>query len=415
MGERIIVVGGGAAGLIAAGRAAELGAEVLLLEKTARLGNKLGLAGHGRGNISHTGSAAEFVKHLWPRGDFLRNALARFGVDELRAFLAAQGLPTVAETDGRVFPATQQAADVVAALVRYGQSHGVVVRQEAAVAAVLVAEGCVCAVRLTGGEELPTTRVILATGGSSYPATGSSGDGYRIAQALGHRVAPPRPGLVPLVATETWVKQVQGVALADVGATFSHGEDLLAQGRGEMLFTHYGVSGPLILNLSLRLGETLAQGPLRLALDLYPDQSAAALATALGADLARSGKASYHTLVRRWVRGALAEVVVEQSGIPPAQPLSQFSAAQRQLLVGLLKALPLTITRARPWKEAMVTVGGVSTAEVVPQTLASRRVRGLYLAGEVLDLAGESGGYNLQTAFSTGWLAGESAALSLQK
>jgi predicted Rossmann fold flavoprotein len=410
VGEAVVVVGAGAAGLMAAGYAAELGAPVLLVEKTARPGNKLRLTGNGRCNLTHAGDVADFIAHVVPDGSFLRNSLARFFVPELRAFVRALGVPTATEADGRVFPATYRAEDVVAALEGYCEAQGVEFRYESPVAEILVGGGQVRCVRLEDGTRIPAQQVILATGGLSYPQTGSTGDGYRMARAVGHTIVSTRPGLVPLVTREEFVPRLQGLSLADVGATLYHGEKAIASGRGGVLFTHFGVSGPLVLSLSLHLGDERVEGPLRLCLDLQPTLNATQLEQRLQHDLASMGRTRYHTLVRGMLPRALTEVFVQQSGISGEQCLNQITTEQRRCVSQLFKCFPLTILRTRPIREAMVTLGGVDVAEVDPRSMQSRLVRGLYLVGEVLNLAGDTGGYNLQIAFTTGRMAGESAA-----
>ena len=410
MNGRIIVIGGGPAGLMAAGRAAELGAAVLLLEKTARLGNKLRLTGGGRCNLTNTCPTREFPGHLAPHGVFLRNALARFDGADLRAFMAAHGLPTVAEADGRVFPADGNAHRVAEALRRYCIDGRVQFRYNSPARDIVVDDGRVGGVRLAE-HTLSADAVILATGGCSYPTTGSTGDGFKLAARLGHTVSPLRPGLVSLVTAEPWVRELQGLALPDVAAALEAPDGAtLAAGRGELLFTHFGVSGPLALRLSLYLGDALRRGPLTLSLDLVPDLSADALDGRLRADLASAAKSRYHSFLRRWMPRSLAPAFAGLSEIPAERRCSELSAAERRRLGALLKRLPLTITRPRPLAEAMVTVGGIVCNEIVPQTMASRRVAGLYFAGEIIDLAGDTGGFNLQVAFTTGRVAGESAA-----
>lgn len=409
--DSVIVIGAGPAGLMAAGRAAELGARVILLEKTMQPGNKLRLTGNGRCNLAHESDPADFIAHVYPNGSFLRNSLARFFVSELKAFFRSLGVRTVTEPDGRVFPASYDAREVALALVRYGQTHGVEFRYASPVVGLSVAEGQVRGVRLSSGERIPTQRVILATGGLSYPRTGSTGDGYDMARALGHTIVPPRPGLVPLVTRESFVRRLQGLALYDVGGSVLRDLQILAHARGDVLFTHFGLSGPLPLSLSLRLADELGNPPLRFCLDLRPSLSEEELDDRLRSELVSRGRANYQTLLKDWLPRSLVGVFAELSGIPARRPLHQMTAAQRKQIVRLLKCFELTIVGTRPIREAMVTVGGISAKEINPQTMASRLVDGLYFAGEVMDLAGDTGGYNLQIAFTTGRIAGESAAV----
>jgi len=410
MTDRIIVVGGGAAGLMAAGRAAELGGNVLLLEKQAKAGLKLGITGKGRCNLTNASSIADHLAHLGPQGAFMRNAYARFFAPETIAFFESRGVPTVTERGQRVFPASQRAHDVVDALRAYCLQHCVQFRYHSPVQALLLGEGAIAGVRLSE-RDLEAAAVILATGGMSYPRTGSTGDGYRLAAAVGHTIVAPRPGLVPLVLREPEVPRLEGLSLRNVRASlYRHDGKLLQSEFGEMLFTADGVSGPIILTLSMRAADALAGGPLRLELDLKPALTAPELDQRLQRDLAELGSAPFSALLRGLLPRLLIEAFAERCNVALDQRLSQFSAEQRRRLLGLLKAYPFTVVSTRPVDEAIITQGGVSTIEIDPATLASRRVAGLYLAGEIIDVAGDTGGYNLQVAFTTGHLAGESAA-----
>jgi predicted Rossmann fold flavoprotein len=417
---RIIVIGGGPAGLMAAGRAAEVGAgraEVSLFEKMPRAGTKLRLTGNGRCNLSNDCDVRQFLAHLSSTGPFLRNSLARFSVHDLRLFLLEWGVPTRCEADGRVFPTSDNAGDVLAALERYAREQGVALHCSAPVNEILVealpggaGQGKrVSGVCLRDGTIVAAQAVILATGGLSYPTTGSNGDGYQWARKLGHTIVPLRPGLVPLVTRDDFVPMLQGVSVRNVDGTLWQGERMLAHARGDILFTHYGVSGPLILRLSLRLADALVDGPLSLRLDLVPDVDAVALDKRLQRDLSARDAGQFE-LLKAYVPRALVSVLLARSGVPRDYPRNQFTVEHRRRVGALLKNLELGIVGTRPIGEAMVTLGGVSTREIEPRTMASRLVHGLYLAGEVVDVAGETGGFNLQIAFTMGWVAGESAA-----
>ena len=414
MSEPIVVVGGGAAGLMAAGRAGELGARVLLLEKTPRLGNKLRITGKGRCNLTNECSIADFVSHLGANGAFMHNGFARFFAADLMAFFDGLGVPTVTERGQRVFPASNNAHDVANALRRYCLDHGVRFRYRSPVTRVLTREGKVCGVS-AGDRVVPAKRVVLATGGFSYPATGSTGDGFGIAQDLGHQVTSPRPGLVPLVTEGDDAQHMQGLSLRNVRASLYQKGALLASEFGEMLFTHYGVSGPIILTLSVAAAYALEHGPLRLAIDLKPALDAQKLDLRLQRDLAHLGKGTYRGLLKGLLPRAMIDVFIARSGISADQRPSQFTTEHRRTVIGLLKCFEFTVTRTRPLAEAIITLGGVSPKEIDPQTMASRLVQGLYFAGELIDVAGDTGGYNLQIAFTTGYLAGEHAALSVAR
>lgn len=409
MRDPIVVVGGGPAGLMAAGRAAELGAPVLLIEKTNRLANKLRITGKGRCNLTNDCDIQEFLAHLGPNGVFMRNALARFFVQDLIGFFQARGVPTITERGRRVFPVSSNAHDVAQALRAYCVASGVRFRYNLPVSEIVVSGGRATGVQI-GDHIVAASSIILATGGLSYPQTGSTGDGYAMARHLGHTVTRLRPGLVPLMVAEDFVERLQGLSLRNVRATLHQGQRELAAAFGEMLFTHFGVSGPIILTLSSSLGDALDRGPVQLCIDLKPALDEAALDRRLLRDLGKSGMATYHSLLKGLLPRSLIDVFAQRTGIPRDQRLSQFRGDQRRLVLQFLKGFELTVTGTRPIGEAIITLGGVDCQEIVPQTMASRLVPGLYLAGEIIDVAGDTGGYNLQVAFTTGRIAGESAA-----
>jgi predicted Rossmann fold flavoprotein len=409
LSDRVIVVGGGPAGLMAAGRAAETGAQVLLIEKTSRLGNKLRLTGGGRGNVTHAGDARSHAAHLGPNADLLLPALLHFGPLELIAFLRERDVPVVIEPDGRVFPATRNAHSVLAALrawclalnvtFRYRSPVGTIARNDDRVTGVVID-------RLTIGGGA----VVLATGGMSYPDTGSTGDGYILAERLGHRVVPPAPGLVPLVAADTWVPSMAGVSVRDVVLMARQNQRVLGQIRGDLLFTSYGISGPAALDLSSAISRAFERGALLLQIDLVPDTAVDALDSELQRAFQATGRSSLGAILQGRAPAALIAVVCRLAGLEVARSVAELSAAQRRRIVHVLKSLDMHLVSTRPLQEGMVTLGGVATDEIDPQTMGSILVHGLYLAGEVIDIAGESGGYNLQAAFASGRLAGESAA-----
>lgn len=411
----IIVVGGGASGMVAAGRAAELGADVLLLEKMPRLGTKLRITGKGRCNLTNVADLQAFIAHFGPNGRFLYNAFSRFFVDDLRAFFERMGVPTVVERGGRVFPVSNEAADVAEALRRYCQDAGVRVRHKTAVDRLLM-EG-ERAVGVGAGEaEFRARAVILATGGASYPGTGSTGDGYRLAASVGHTVVPIRPALVPLETAEPWVPRMMGVSLRNVRATLYVDGKPVASQFGEMLFTHFGLSGPIILTLSRHpslAAGTSSQARVELGVDLKPALSDKTLDARLRRDLDAHGRRTFRSIVKGLVPAKMVDVLVDLSGVPGDKPAHQITAGERARLFALLRDLRMTVVGQRPLREAIVTAGGVALDEVDPRTMESRRVAGLYFCGEVLDLDADTGGYNLQAAFSTGWVAGESAARSV--
>lgn len=422
MQKHIIVVGAGAAGLLAAGRAAELGADVLMLEKMDEAGKKILLSGKQRCNLTNSAPLETFLTYYGRNGQFLRNAYHRFFREELLTLLRRYGVRTQEERGGRIFPASGRAVDVRDALVNYAREHGVHFRYRAPVQELLAADGKIAGVQLAGGKNLPAAAVILTTGGASWPATGSTGDGYRMAQSAGHAIVPLRPALVPLtVAERSRAKALQGVSLRHVRCTLLARD---AQGKekplrppypipptGELLFTHFGVSGPLILTLSLAAVDALrARKRVTLSIDLKPGMTEAQVRARLQREFEQHAQQLLPNLLRGWVPQKLAEVLAQASGIAAERAIHTIRAEERERLVALFKDFRWQITGSLPLAQGMVTAGGVSLKEVNPVTFASKVVEGLYLAGEVLDIAADTGGFNLQAAFSTGYLAGQAAA-----
>lgn len=403
----VVVVGAGPAGLLAAGAAAGAGARVTLLEKMDRPGKKLRLAGNGRGNLTNTAPHDAFLAQFGAHGPFLRPALAALPPARLRALLADLGVPTVVETSGQVYPASNRAADVVDALVRWARAQGVTLRTRAPAAELLIECGRVAGVRVAGGAVHRARAVVLAAGGASYPTTGSDGDGCRLAAAAGHAIVPLRPALVPLETAGDVAPRLQGLALRGVAVRLYAGGRRRAAHTGDVLCTHFGLSGPAVLALSRAAGDALRAGQeVALSLDLFPDLDGRALDDRLRRALDDHGRQQAATVLAGLVPHRLAPIALAQAGVAPEKRASEVSAAARRRLGTWLQDWRLEVTGCRPWSEAQVTAGGVDLREVDPQSMASRLVDGLYLAGEVLDLDAGTGGYNLQAAFSTGWLAG---------
>jgi predicted Rossmann fold flavoprotein len=408
--RKVIVIGAGAAGLMAAGRAAELGAETLLLEKMNRPARKLSITGKGRCNLTNLASVPEFIQHFGPNGRFLRQAFSQFFASELLAFFDEHGLKTVTERGGRVFPASGRAEDVVDALTSWTETGGVTLRTRSPVERLAVQGHRTVGVRVQAGRVYQADAVVIATGGVSYPATGSTGDGYRLARSVGHTVVPVRPALVPLETSGRVAKKLQGLSLKNVTASVWVNGKKQAEMFGEMLFTHFGVSGPIILSLSrlavdwLRLGHNVA-----LSIDLKPGLDDRAIEARLLRDLKTYGKRQFGTLLKGLLPRKLIPVCIELTGIPPGRIAHQMTASERKRLRAWLKDFRMEVVGHRPFEEAIITAGGVDTREVNPRTMASRLSEGLYLAGEVLDMDADTGGYNLQAAFSTGWVAGGAA------
>jgi hypothetical protein len=395
---------------MAAGQAAQLGAETLLLEKMDRPGRKLRIAGKGRCNLTNVAPVSEFIAHFGPNGRFLRQAFHQFFNSDLAAFFEELGVRTVTERGGRVFPASGQAQDVVDALVWRIGKQGVTLQTRSPVERLLVEGERVVGVQVSR-RIYRADAVIVTTGGASYPATGSTGDGYRLAQAVGHTIVPIRPALVPLETAGDVAPRLQGLSLRNASVGVWVNGEKQAEAFGEMFFTHFGVSGPIILSLSKRMVDALRLGQrVILSIDLKPALDEGKLDARLLRDLDAHGKQHFHTLLKGLLPSKLIPVCIDLTGIPPDKAAHQITSEERQRLRTWLKDFRLEVTGYRPFTEAIITAGGVDTREIDPRTMASRLVEGLYFAGEVLDVDADTGGYNLQAAFSTGWVAGRSAA-----
>ncbi len=419
-GCRVIVVGGGAAGLMAAGQAAWLGAETLLLEKMDRPGRKLHITGKGRCNLTNIADLPDAIVHFGPKGRFLRQAFSRFFNFELVAFFEKLGVPTVTERGGRVFPASGQAQDVVEALVKWVGASGATIKTLSQVEKLLVKDGQVVGVQVSDSssrkkavtmQKYDAKFVVVTTGGASYPATGSTGDGYRLAESVGHSIAPFRPALVPLETAGKIAERLQDLTLRNVAVRLLVNGKKKGEAFGEMVFTPFGVSGPVILSLSRQVVDFLSTGQkVVLSIDLKPALDEHKLDARLLRDLDAHGRKQFRTLLKGLLPGKMISVCIDLTGVEPDRAGHQVNAQDRKRLRKWLKDFRLVVTGPRPFSEAIVTAGGVDTREVDPRTMASRLVRGLYFAGEMLDIDADTGGYNLQAAFSTGWVAGRSVA-----
>jgi predicted Rossmann fold flavoprotein len=408
----VIVIGAGASGLMAAGRAGALGARVLLLEKMPRVGLKLGLTGKGRCNLTNLGDIQTFLESYYPDGRFLRNSLARFFNRDLMNFFEKRGVFLTVERGQRVFPRSSKAGEVVRTLQQFISENQVTLITQNPVLKLLVSSNQMTGV-LSHQGAFKGEAVILATGGASYPKTGSAGEGYHLAREVGHTLTPIRPFLVPLVTREPWVKGLQGLSLKNVTATiWFNGEKDLSE-FGEMLFTHFGLSGPIILTLSGRVVDLIRKGRVEISLNLKPALSGEQVDLRLQRELKAHHLKGLQGILKTLLPNSLIPVFIALSQIPADKKGHQITSEERARIKTLLTDFRLKIKGARPLEEAIVTAGGVSLKEVDPRTLESRIIRGLFFSGEVLDIQGKTGGYNLQAAFSTGWVAGESAAKKL--
>jgi predicted Rossmann fold flavoprotein len=408
--RKIIVIGGGPAGLMAAGQAAEAGADVLLLEKMKRTGRKLCITGKGRCNITNIAEISDFISHFGKTGLFLRQAFARFFNTDLMEFLNGLGLELVTERGGRVFPVSGKAPDVQRVLLQWNKRSGVRIKHSAPVDKILVHDG-----RLTGvvsqGREVPCDAVILATGGASYPATGSTGDGYSLSQSAGHTVIPVRQGLVPLETSGDEAKRMAGLNLRNVSVRMLINSKKIREKFGEILFTEYGMAGASILTLSGEAVDGLRNGhKVTFSIDLKPALDENKLDARLQRDIVSRGREQISSFLRGLVPREMVPVCLDLNGMSADHPVCNISAKERKRLRSWLKDFRLEVTGYRPFDEAIITAGGVNTREIDPRTMESRKTKGLFLAGELLDIQADTGGYNLQAAFSTGWLAGRSAA-----
>ena len=409
--RRIIVVGAGPAGFMAAAKAAEYGASVLLLEKMKQSGRKMLITGKGRCNITNAAPIAEIVKNIPGNGSFLYSALHAFDNEDVRGFFRELGIETKVERGGRVFPVSDRAADAVEALIAYLHELGVKIETESRVAKILTEGGRAVGVVLASGAKLTADAVVLAVGGASYPGTGSTGDGYEMARRLGHTVGAILPSLVPLVTEDDWVKDAQGLSLRNVRVTLLADDKKIGEDFGEMMFTHFGVTGPIVLSLSRVAARALAAGKfVELALDLKPALSHEILAARVQRDFEKYRNKALKNAMRDLLPGKLIEPVLDAAYLPSEKTVHDLRREERLRLSETIKHLVLTVTKTRPLAEAIVTAGGVSTKEIHPKTMESKLVPGLYFAGEVVDVDGFTGGYNLQAAFSMGAAAGRWSA-----
>ena len=411
--RQVIVIGGGAAGLMAAGTAATRGASVVLLEKKDRPGRKISISGKGRCNVTSAMEPEEFMKHYPRNGKFLYSAFDQFSNRDMMEFVEAHDVPLKVERGQRVFPESDKAEDIVDMLVKWCRKKGVRIECNAPVQRIERTKQGRYTVVYEGGM-LTGDAVILATGGMSYPGTGSTGDGYAFAESLGHSITELRPGLIPLIAEESWVRELQGLSLKNVRLTaLQDNKKKINEEFGEMLFTHFGISGPIVLSMSRDIGEYMykKKKPVKMKLDLKPALTEETLDARLQRDFAKFSKKQFKNVLPELLPAKLIPVFLKLCGIPEEKECNSITKEERRHLVELLKNLSFTVVDCRPVKEAIVTCGGVKVKEIDPRTMESKCSPGLYLAGEIIDVDGYTGGFNLQAAFSTGRCAGNHAAV----
>lgn len=407
--KKIIVVGGGCAGMMAAIKAAEKGAQVILFEKMPRVGRKLGITGKGRCNLTNTADTAEIIKNLPGNGKFLYSALKNFSSADTVNFFESLGVATKIERGGRIFPVSDDATEVIDALLKRMTVLGVEVKTNSPVTEIIAKDKKIIGV-LVDGKIIKADAVILATGGASYPATGSTGDGFKFAKQLGHTITEILPALVPLEVEED-IKALQGLSLKNVNVKLLANEKKVAELFGEMLFTHFGVSGPIILTLSRQVAQLLASGKfVELEINLKPALTPEQLDARILRDFAKFKRKTIKNALVDLLPAKLIPIILDRAFLDENKKVDEITQAERRRLVENLRGLLFTITKTRPLEEAIVTAGGVSVKEINPKTMESKIVQGLFIVGEVADVDGFTGGYNLQAAWSMGNAAGTFAA-----
>lgn len=408
---QLVVIGGGAAGLMAAGTAAAYGIDVAVIEHMPRPARKVMITGKGRCNLTNNTDLKGLVSATVNGGRFMYSAFSAFSSEDTMALFERLGVPLKTERGNRVFPQSDKAVDIVDALKRYAEDANII--NDKAVE-IICDDGKVVAVKLESGRGIPADAVILATGGKSYPATGSDGSGYKLAEELGHSVTPLRPSLIPLVVHEGFPTALQGLTLKNVEIKVFEEEKKkpIYTDFGEMLFTHFGVSGPLILSASANMPK-VGEIPYKIEIDLKPALDEQTLDSRILKDFAQFSNKNFGNSLDELLPKKLIPIMIKLCGIDPHKKVNAVTREERQRLVHNLKHLTVTAVGTRPIEEAVITSGGINLREVDPKTMASKLVSGLYFAGEILDVDAYTGGFNLQIAFSTGYLAGSSAAESL--
>lgn len=412
----LIVIGAGAAGMMAAISAAQngiSGERILILERNEKPGKKIYITGKGRCNLTNACEMEELFQHVPRQAKFLYSAFYTFSNEQVIEFFEKAGMKTKIERGNRVFPVSDHASDVIDALKRMMDRYQIQVAYHAKVQKILMTEGKVCGVKLETGKEYRANQVLLATGGKSYPTTGSDGSGYALAQALGHTITELRPSLVPFTSADEDVKKLQGLAPKNVRVKIVDPEKpgkILFEDFGEMLFTHFGVSGPLMLSASAVVNDAIKKGDLKLFIDWKPAITDEQLDKRLLKDFEENRNRQFKNALTGLVPAKMLPVLITRSGIPEDKKVNEITREERMALVQCLKAFPVTLTGLRGFNEAIITRGGILLKEVNPSTMESKLVSGLYFAGEILDLDAFTGGFNLQIAWSTGYLAGMCAA-----
>lgn len=407
--SKVAVVGGGAAGMMAAVFAARNENEVYLYEKNEKLGKKLFITGKGRCNLTNTADMEELFAAVVSNPKFLYSSFYSFTNEQTIAFFEELGVKTKVERGGRVFPVSDHSSDVIRGLERELNRLGVHIVLNTEVKELLAVNGSVRGLLLASGKRMDADAVIVAAGGLSYPSTGSTGDGYRMAESCGHKITPLSPALVPMEVKEWYAKELMGLSLRNIGITITDGSKKLYQDFGEMLFTHYGVSGPVILSASSITGSRLKEKELTLHIDLKPALTKEQLDKRVLREFESNHNRQFKNAVAGLFPAKLLPVMVDLSGIPEEKRVNEITKEERKKFTDLIKDFTMTLTGLRSYSEAIITRGGISVKEIDPGTMESKLIKGLFFAGEVLDLDAVTGGFNLQIAWSTGFLAGAHA------
>ena len=405
---KVIVVGGGAAGMMAAIRAGELHDNVILFEKNEKLGKKIYITGKGRCNVTNNADIDTILKNINRNPKFMYSAIYGFDNSRLYSFIEENGCPLKVERGDRVFPVSDHASDIIKALSKALKDRRVNIKLNTPVKELILEDGAVKGVILADGTREYADKVIVTTGGLSYPTTGSTGDGYKMAESAGHTVVPTRPGLVPLVTGETWVPKLQGLSLKNVELKLYAEDKCVYKDQGEMLFTHYGISGPLVLSASAYYDkESRKNKNVSVSIDLKPALDEDALDKRILRDFEKFNNKQFKNALDELLPSKLIPIIVELSGIDPYKAVNVVTKEERKRLVQLLKHFTMTVIGAGNYNEAIITIGGINVKEINASTMESKLVKNLYFAGEVLDVDAMTGGFNLQIAWSTGYLAGE--------
>ena len=400
----VVVIGGGPAGLFSASVAAKKGKKVILIDKNDLLAKKLRITGKGRCNLTNSADISDFINMVCSNPTFMYSAFYSFTNLDLIDFFEKEGVPLKEERGGRIFPVSDSAKDVANALINYAKSNGVVIIKDT-VTDINKKDDYITGVTVKHKGKIECSRVIVATGGASYPLTGSTGDGYKFARELGHSIVTPHPSLIPLVVAEDYVKNLQGLSLKNVGIKVKKGTKVLYEDFGEMIFTHYGLSGPIILSASSNL-KNIENSNYKIYIDLKPALTFEQLDKRIQRDFEKNINKNFSNSLDELLPNKLIDTIIELSSISPYTKVNQINKEQRNRLCNLLKELEFTIVGVRPIEEAIITRGGVNTKEINPSTMESKLVNGLYFCGEVIDVDAYTGGFNLQIAFSAAYLAG---------